>query len=440
MARERDAAVTKLSEVEATKEAAIKSRQQYRDSSVTHLREIIRLEGLLKSKDEATATLEGKLYYLSHANAVNVIRYGAKADGKTDSTKAFLKAWTAACGLARASTMYVPKGRFLLNAIVFRGPCRNRVTVQIDGTLVAPSNYWGLGNSGYWILFIKVNRLSVSGGTIDAKGAAFWACRRSGKRCPVGARSITFNWVNDAVISGLTSINSQQTHFVINSCNNVVVRNLRLIAPDQSPNTDGIHVQGSTGVTIAGATLRTGDDCISIGPATKNLHMTNINCGPGHGVSIGSLGKDQMEGGVENVTLTNAVFTGSDNGVRIKSWARPSNGFVRNIVFQNLIMNKVKNPIIIDQNYCPSNKGCPRQSSGVKISEVSYRNIRGTSATKEVVRFDCSASNPCRGIRLHNINLTFLLNNNVPATAISSCKNIAGTTTGVLIPRACIPR
>lgn len=120
---------------------------------------------------------------------VNVIRYGAKPDGKTDSTKAFLKAWEAACGSVKAAaTMYVPKGRFLLKAVVFRGPCRNRVTVQIDGTLVAPSNYWGLGNSGYWILFININRLSVYGGTIDAKGAAFWACRRSRKSCPVGAR------------------------------------------------------------------------------------------------------------------------------------------------------------------------------------------------------------------------------------------------------------
>lgn len=77
--------------------------------------------------------------------------------------------------------------------------------------------------------------------------------------------------------------------------------------------------------------------------------------------SIGSLGRDATEDGVQNVTLTNAVFTGSDNGVRIKSWARPSTSFVRNVVFQNILMQNVKNPIIIDQNYCPNNQGCPRQ-------------------------------------------------------------------------------
>lgn len=77
--------------------------------------------------------------------------------------------------------------------------------------------------------------------------------------------------------------------------------------------------------------------------------------------SIGSLGKELNEAGVQNVTVTNAVFSGSDNGVRIKSWARPSNGFVRNILFQNIVMNNVDNPIIIDQNYCPNNQGCPTQ-------------------------------------------------------------------------------
>ncbi|XP_059448176.1 polygalacturonase-like [Corylus avellana] len=370
---------------------------------------------------------------LSNAAYNNVVSFGAKPDGKTDATQAFLKAWASACSTAGASTIYIPKGRFLLKATVFRGPCKSRITVQIDGTLVAPLDYRALGNSGYWILFIQVNQVAVYGGTLDAKGAGFWACRKSGKTCPVGARSITFNGANNIVISGLTSINSQLSHLVINSCNNVEIRNVKLIAPDQSPNTDGIHVQTSTGVTIQGSTLQTGDDCISIGPGTKNMLIRNIKCGPGHGISIGSLGKEVNEAGVQNVTVTNAVFSGSDNGVRIKSWARPSNGFVRNILFQNIVMNNVENPIIIDQNYCPNNQGCPTQGSGVKISGVTYRNIKGTSATSEGVTFDCSPSSPCRGIRLEDVKLTYM---NKAATA--SCKNIVGSSSGILMPDSCL--
>lgn len=77
--------------------------------------------------------------------------------------------------------------------------------------------------------------------------------------------------------------------------------------------------------------------------------------------SIGSLGRDYIEDGVENVTLANSIFTGSDNGLRIKTWGRPSTSFVRNVNFRNIVMKNVENPIIIDQNYCPDKLGCPNQ-------------------------------------------------------------------------------
>ncbi|OIV89517.1 hypothetical protein TanjilG_20328 [Lupinus angustifolius] len=376
------------------------------------------------------------LFVSSHATPTskyNVTAFGAKPDGKFDSTGPFIKAWQSACTSPNPATIYVPKGRFLLNAINFRGPCKSQITVLIAGTLVAPQDYRALGNSGFWILFNHVDNLVVSGGYLDAKGAGFWDCRRYGKSCPVGARSITFNSVNNLVVSGITSINSQHSHVVINTCNNVLLKNVRAIAPAKSPNTDGIHVERSNGVTIIGCTLQTGDDCISIADATFNLFISHIKCGPGHGVSIGSLGKEMEEKGVENVTVTNAIFTGSDNGVRIKSWARPSKGFVRNILFQNIIMNNVENPIIIDQNYCPHKLGCPGQTSGIKISGVTYNNIQGTSATPEAITFDCSPSYPCEGIKLQDINLTY--NNE---TATSTCKNIGGTINGTLVPEICL--
>lgn len=129
-------------------------------------------------------------FFMIHSSNAdhNVIRYGAKPDGKTDATQAFLRAWKSACSSATASTIYVPKGRYLIKGVEFRGPCKSRIKVQIDGTILAPLDYHAIGNSGYWILFIQVNRISVFGGTLDAKGAGFWACRRAGKNCPVGAR------------------------------------------------------------------------------------------------------------------------------------------------------------------------------------------------------------------------------------------------------------
>ena len=86
---------------------------------------------------------------------------------------------------------------------------------------------------------------------------------------------------------------------------------------------------------------------------TINIHIYYVII-----CSIGSLAKELNEDGVENVTLSSSVFTGTQNGVRIKSWARPSTGFVKNVFFQDLIMKNVQNPIIIDQKYCPDHQDC----------------------------------------------------------------------------------
>lgn len=77
--------------------------------------------------------------------------------------------------------------------------------------------------------------------------------------------------------------------------------------------------------------------------------------------SIGSLGKDLNEQGVQNVTVKQVTFKGTQNGLRVKAWAKPSNGFVNDVLFQNAIMDNVQNPIVIDQKYCPGSKNCPNQ-------------------------------------------------------------------------------
>ncbi|MBA0751228.1 hypothetical protein Gogos_000169, partial [Gossypium gossypioides] len=46
---------------------------------------------------------------------------------------------------------------------------------------------------------------------------------------------------------------------------------------------------------------------------------------------IGSLAKDLKEEGVQNITVKKTIFLGTQNGLRIKSWSRPSTGFVQGI-------------------------------------------------------------------------------------------------------------
>ncbi|CDP21016.1 unnamed protein product [Coffea canephora] len=233
-------------------------------------------------------------HFTPNIAAYNVVHFGSRGDGRTDSTLPFLRAWMSACSSARPATVYVPRGTFLMKTVTFSGPCRCRIRFQIDGTLVAPNKHRALGNSGSWILFHNVSRLTIYGGTVDARGAGFWACRKNGRNCPAGASilsvcvnrisSMSLIWCNNVLVSGLKSVNSQTMHMAIGHCSNVKIQNVKIIAPSGSPNTDGIHVESSIGVSILDSIIRTGDDCISIGPGSMNLWISRIGCGPGHGI------------------------------------------------------------------------------------------------------------------------------------------------------------
>ncbi|BAB21092.1 polygalacturonase precursor-like [Oryza sativa Japonica Group] len=375
------------------------------------------------------------------AAVYNVESYDARPDGRTDASRALASAWSAACRSPEPATVYVPDGEFFVSHSAFAGPCSGgRMTVQIDGTLVAPSGYTGSASSGgEWIVFDHVDGLTVSGGTLDGRGESLWACKAAGHGgCPDGATSMKVLNSRDVVISGVKSVNSELYHVVIDGCEGVAVQDARIVAPGSSPNTDGIHVQSSSAVTITGASIQTGDDCISVGPGTSNLRVEHVSCGPGHGISIGSLGKESEEGGVENVTVSGAAFVGTENGLRIKTWGRAarSGAYVRGVVFEHALMRDVSNPIIIDQSYCPNDggQGCPHQSSDVQISGVTYTDIQGSSASQVAVKFDCSASKPCSGLGLQDIKLTF--DGGKPAEA--TCQHADGTASGVLMPPSCL--
>lgn len=369
--------------------------------------------------------------FTSTMAAYNIADFGAKPDGRTDSAKPFLSAWAAACASNSPATIIVPTGRFLLSQALFQGPCKNSdIRIFISGTIVAPSGY---GSNTAWIAFNYVQGLSIFGGTLDGQGQSFWACKLAGRSCPNGATALSIAESKNVLISGLTLTNSEVFHITIFGSSGVTVRGAKITTPENSPNTDGIHIQKSSFVTISGSSIKTGDDCISMGEGASDVWIENIMCGPGHGISIGSLGGTPQEDGVQNITVKSVVFTGTQNGVRIKTWGKPYTGFVKGVTFQQVIMQNVQNPIVIDQNYCPDNKNCPGQSSGVKISQVTYSNIHGSSATQVAVKFDCSLSNACSGIVLQNINLNYLNNQ-----AQTYCKNVHGSTSGSVIPPSCL--
>ncbi|KAG9130008.1 hypothetical protein Leryth_026545 [Lithospermum erythrorhizon] len=185
---------------------------------------------------------------------------------------------------------------------------------------------------------------------------------------------VGLSYLTNALIQDITSLDAKMFHINVLGGKNVTFEHVTIKAPDESPNTDGIHIGRSYGVRVNNCPITTGDDCISIGDAVRGIF-----------VKIGE---------------------------------------ASDIHFEDIQVTNVLNPIIIDQEYCPSGK-CPNSvshyillriiylpleqdpPSRVRISNVSFKNIKGTSASKEAVKIVCSKSVPCQGVEIGDIHLTY---------------------------------
>ncbi|GJM90112.1 hypothetical protein PR202_ga06361 [Eleusine coracana subsp. coracana] len=343
-------------------------------------------------------------------NVVNVESFGAAGDGNADDTQAFLNAWNKACSLDNA-VFLVPAGRrYKVGAAKFMGPCKHRMMIQIQGTIVAPwePSEWDPRSPRLWLLFGGLVGARVEGGgVIDGSGSKWWAnsCKidRS-KPCKGAPTAVTFDSCRGIRVRRLRVQNAQQMHVTVSRSRDVRLAGIHVSAPEDSPNTDGIHIAESTGVTLQSCRVGTGDDCVSISNASFNIKMKRIECGPGHGISIGSLGKDGSVAAVANVVLQQATVRRAQNGVRIKTW-QGGRGYVRNVRFVNVRVEEVDHPIVIDQFYCDARNPCANRSSNVQVSNVVFRHITGTATRAEAIRLACSDAVPCKGIVLGDIDL-----------------------------------
>ncbi|KAL9156681.1 hypothetical protein ABFS82_09G093800 [Erythranthe guttata] len=357
----------------------------------------------------------------------DVMKFGAVGDGKTDDSTAFELTWKAACkGISdNGVKISVPIGKkFLVSPIKFEGPCLcPNITFEILGSIIAqPKSAWKNKRSSEWIMFNRVEKLNVVGneeGLIDGQGESWWL--EGGNARPT---AMIFSNCKNLEISGLKHINSPKFHISITDCHYANISSLQIIAPPLSPNTDGIDIASSSNIFIHNSTIKTGDDCIAIKGGTSNTTISEIVCGPGHGISIGSLGQHGKHDEVEGIKVLNCTLNGTDNGVRIKTWQGGS-GFARNITFSNINFTAVENPIVIDQFYCP-HKICNNKLSAVKVSNVSFVGIRGTSYKWKdaTVSIRCSDTVPCTDILIDNVHIT----STVPRQPVSAvCINARGS-------------
>ncbi|KAK8485993.1 hypothetical protein V6N13_055116 [Hibiscus sabdariffa] len=285
-------------------------------------------------------------------SSFNVMDYGAVGNGRVDDSQAFIKAWEGVCGAKEGgtiATLVVPQGK----------------TFLLGGTLIAPeTTSWGNGGNGVWINFRSVDNLILDGGgKIDGRGSNWWQ--------PCKKRQL-LEFSSNAAVDLLP-----KRHIAINGCKDVVVSDLFIKAPENSPNTDGIDISDSTNVLIQDSTIETGDDCVAINGGSSFINVIGVNCGPGYGISIGSLGDGGAYDTVEEVRVKNCKFSNTQNGVRIKT-------------FQGKL----------------GSYGLFGKATAIKVSDVTYSDIQGTSASDRAINLNCDNVVGCTNIVMKNIELS----------------------------------
>lgn len=142
-------------------------------------------------------------------------------------------------------------------------------------------------------------------------------------------------------------------------------------------------------------------DCISVKGNSTNVHVSNVVCQESGCACIGSIGSNAGQPDyVDNVVFKNITCKHSSNAAWIKTY--PGQGHVKNVTFEDITVENVDQPIYVT-SCIYSNNGC--DSSRLSISDVTWKNVKGTSRYNVAVGIHCPASTPCTNFKFENIDI-----------------------------------
>ncbi len=302
------------------------------------------------------------------ARTCNPRDFGAKGDRTTKDTVAIQSAIDA-CAAQGGGTVRLTAGTYLSGPIVLK----SNITLQLEkgATLLGspdhgdypPKTEFRLPALQPLVSATNAENVAITGeGVIDGQGDSWWQMARSVSNSGVMGnphprpRLIVFDHCKHVRVEGVTIQNSPFWQLVPYYCDDVIIRNIRVLAPPHSANTDAVDPFSSSNVVIDRLYADVGDDDIAIKSGainspggdepSQNITITDCTFLHGHGLSVGS----EIAGGAHNILAERIHFDGTDNGIRVKA-ARDRGNDVSNLVYRDLVMKDVKNPLVISEYY-----------------------------------------------------------------------------------------
>jgi polygalacturonase len=338
---------------------------------------------------------------------LNVRQLGAVGDGSAPATAALQRAIDI-CGEGRGGTVFVPSGTYVTGTLWMR----SHVTLHLgSGAHIIGQNCptaFPLWQSNWEGSAAPVHAPLIAGegltnialmgrGAIDGSGQFWWNLLRQGKLQHGRPCLVRFVDSRDVLIDGLKFTNSPYWTLNPTACEDVNITNVTIRNPHDSPNTDGINPDSCCNVRISNCHIDVGDDCIAIKSGSEdhgrpnqriceNICITNCAMFHGHGgLVIGS----EMSGGVRNVAMSNCVMRGTDRGIRLKS-RRGRGSIVENLTVDNIIMDDVLCPIVVNQFYvcgAPQDSRLLDSPQPVTSATPQFRRLRFSNITAHNVKY-----------------------------------------------------
>lgn len=387
---------------------------------------------------------------------VNVMDYGAAADGKALDKQAFDAAIDALAGKG-GGHLDVPAGTYLCAPIelksnidlhlcegatllfttdktlylsdktskalaCIRASRAENVCITGSGVINGQGEYWrpvkkSKVSEAEWAACLKM------GGTLQKE---IWLPYDLNNGIPsIGADAkqqekmrnhlVQFTDCNNVLVQGVKLMNSPKFHLVPTRCRNLIVDGITIECPWNAQNGDGMDPGNVQTALIVGCTVSCGDDGICMkggvgeagvkaGPNSDFLIQGNTVYRAHGGFVIGS----EFSGGMHRIVVRDCVFDGTDIGLRFKS-AAGRGGTCSDIYCYDIQMKNIRNEAVSfvtsyeDQGALLSaTSGDDKSAFYPDFCNISIYNVQ-VSGAKTAMKIDGIPGHPVHDITLRDV-------------------------------------
>ena len=324
-----------------------------------------------------------------------ITSYGATTSSTDNSS--FINATITAANSAGGGTVVVPAGTFLSGPITMK----SNVNLYLSAGSILQLMPYGTGNGtpagsypnngttdsyNNFIFGQSLSNIEISGtGIIEGNGTDWWTAYNANSNISRPCM-VRFKACNTVLVKDITLKNSPGVHITFGQSgssygSNGTISNVTISAPSTSPNTDAVDTWYWNGIYIVNCNFSEGDDNVAMDSYSQNVTIKHCTFGSGHGVSVGSYATS-----VKNVLVDSCSFSGTTNGIRLKS-ERTRGGADSTFVYSNITMNNVQYPFYITSWYPNEPYPASAQVASTVTSttpswnNITFKNITVTNST-----------------------------------------------------------